>query len=188
MPGRKGVSLPIRVPAVRITLRRTRVDLLRAEGRATAGGSVEKTFDAFVRIVVSVLMVLMGFVVVLSVVDLAWNLVRYLVEDFAALPAVAGLFDVFGLFLVVLIGLELLESIRSYVTKHVVRVEVLLLAALMAIARKVIVLDLAQTSPLLLFGLATLILALSSGYFLLRRRKAPESTPAQAARAQPPKG
>lgn len=132
---------------------------------------VEKILDGFVRIVVRILLVLMGIVVLLSVFDLGWLLVRDVVLNPLSLPALPQLLEIFGLFLMVLIGIELLESIRSYVSEHVLRVEALILAALTAIARKIIVLDLSHTEPIVLFGLATLVIALSSGYFLIRRER-----------------
>jgi len=132
---------------------------------------MEKIFGGFVRIVVYVLLAMMAIVVLLSVVDLAWLLVRDLRVGPIAMPAVPQLFEIFGLFLMVLIGLELLESMKVYVTEHVIRVEILLLAALMAVARKIIVLDINQTTPLAIFGLATLVVALSGGYYLIRRER-----------------
>ncbi len=132
---------------------------------------MEKIFGGFVRIVVYILLALMAIVVLLSVVDLGWLLVRDLLLRTVAVPAVTQLFEIFGLFLMVLIGLELLESMKVYVTEHVIRVEILLLAALMAIARKIIVLDINDTTPLVLFGLAALVIALAGGYYFIRRER-----------------
>ena len=76
---------------------------------------------------------------------------------------------VFGFFLMVLIGLELLETIRAYLKEDRVHAEVVFLVAIVAVSRKVIILDYKQTPTELLFGMSALIVSLGVGYFLVRR-------------------
>jgi uncharacterized membrane protein (DUF373 family) len=71
--------------------------------------------------------------------------------------------------MMILIGLELIETIKVYLVEEMVHVEVILLVAIIAVARKVIVLDVKLLPPLSLIGVAAIILALSGGYFLLKR-------------------
>jgi uncharacterized membrane protein (DUF373 family) len=52
---------------------------------------------------------------------------------------VQGLLEIFGYFLLVLIGVELLETLKAYVKKDVIHVRVVLEVALIAMARKVII-------------------------------------------------
>jgi len=82
---------------------------------------------------------------------------------------VAEAIEVFGFFLMVLIGLELLESIKIYIQKHRVHAEVVFLVAIIAVSRKVIILDYSKTAPETLWGISSIILALGIGYFLVRR-------------------
>jgi len=77
------------------------------------------------------------------------------------------LFDLLGYFLLVLIGLELLETIKAYLDKREFHVEIIILVAIIAIARKVILLGSATTGELI--GIALIIIALCGGYFLVRR-------------------
>lgn len=79
------------------------------------------------------------------------------------------LHSVFGGFLSVLIGIELLHTIKMYLKEDVVHVEVVLLVALIGISRHVIDLDFEHLGPNTLFGIAALIIALSSGYYLIKR-------------------
>lgn len=79
--------------------------------------------------------------------------------------------EVFGLFLNILIALELLENITAYLRKHVVQVELVFITALIAGARKIIILDLAKTTGDQLIGLAAAILALAISYWLIRQIK-----------------
>ncbi|MEM8503729.1 MAG: phosphate-starvation-inducible PsiE family protein [Cyanobacteria bacterium P01_D01_bin.1] len=79
------------------------------------------------------------------------------------------LLDVFGLFLSVLIALEILENITAYLKKHVVQVELVIVTSLTAVARKIIILDLKEVSGVSLIGLAIAILALSISYLIVRK-------------------
>jgi hypothetical protein len=77
--------------------------------------------------------------------------------------------EIFGLFLNILIALELLENITAYLRKHVIQVELVFITALIAGARKIIILDLEKVTGLQLLGLAAAILALAISYWLLRQ-------------------
>lgn len=77
--------------------------------------------------------------------------------------------EIFGLFLNILIALELLENITAYLKKHVVQVELVIVTSLIAVARKIIIFDLSKATALDLIGLATAIFALSISYWLIRR-------------------
>lgn len=79
--------------------------------------------------------------------------------------------EIFGLFLNILIALELLENITAYLRKHVVQVELVFITALIAGARKIIILDLGKTTGSQLIGLAAAILALAISYWLIRQIK-----------------
>jgi uncharacterized membrane protein (DUF373 family) len=79
------------------------------------------------------------------------------------------LLDIFGFFLLILIGVELLETIKSYLIKHVVRVEIVLEVALIAVARKVIILDVKDYPETTLLALAALITSLALAYHLERK-------------------
>lgn len=69
----------------------------------------------------------------------------------------------------VLIGLELLETIKTYLEEDRVHAEVVFLVAIVAVSRKVVILDYKETSTEMLFGMAALIVALGIGYYLVRR-------------------
>lgn len=79
------------------------------------------------------------------------------------------LHDVFGGFLSVLIGIELLHTIKMYLKEDVVHVEIVLLVALIATSRHVIDLDIAHLEPLRLIGISMLILTLAGGYYLIKK-------------------
>jgi uncharacterized membrane protein (DUF373 family) len=70
--------------------------------------------------------------------------------------------------LLVLLALELLDTVKVYFHEHVVRVEVVLLVALIAMGRHVLEIDLHEIEPLVLFGFSSLVLALAAGYYLVK--------------------
>lgn len=124
-------------------------------------------------VIIGTMIVLMTLVVVFSIIDLAYILYRDLLSPPTLLLDIDEMKELFGLFLLVLIGLELVESMQTYLTEHAIRaeVEVILLIAMIAVARKVIIMDFDKTSFQALLGIAAIIVALAGGYYLLKRTK-----------------
>ena len=122
-------------------------------------------FEGSISKVLSLAMV----VVILAIV---FDLIVVLVE--AIFTTAPGAFlgqtvvDIFGLFLTVLIALEILENITAYIQKHVVQVELVIATALTAVGRKFIIPDLTVVSGTTLIGLAIAIFALAFSYWIVR--------------------
>ncbi len=127
-------------------------------------------FEIAERYTAIALLVLMGIVVIAGTAEVAYEIVTGLIQPPGFFLGVTELLDTFGLFLMVLIGLELMATMHMYVTDHTIHVDMMFLVALTAVTRKVVVLDTVKTEPLLVFGVAFLILALSGGYFLIRKK------------------
>lgn len=139
---------------------------------------MDKIYTIFEKTIIMILLGLMMIAVLVSAVELAVILYQQLMEPPKYLLNVKEMLEVFGFFLLVLIGLELLESVRAYLQEHRVPAKVVLLVALVAVSRKIIILDYKEISPDMLYGMSAVILALSIGYFLVRRAlywKAPVS-------------
>ena len=118
---------------------------------------------SFEKIIVYVLILMMMVIIVLSTISFLFVLVGDMLRSPTFLLQINDLLDIFGFFLLILIGVELLETIRAYLSEHVVHVEVVIEVALIAIARKVIILDLKETSANSLLGIAAIITALACG-------------------------
>ena len=116
---------------------------------------------------------MMVFVVFLSTIRLGWILVEEMHKPPFLLLNIDEMLQVFGFFLMVLIGVELLESIKAYIKEDQIHVEVVFTVALIAVARKVITLDVAHTSSLALVGIGSIILSLGIGYFLIKKAHSP---------------
>jgi len=81
-----------------------------------------------------------------------------------------GLIKVLGDLLTVLIALEVLQNVTSYLRRHVVQLELVLVTALTAVARKVIVLPSgSEDKPQLLIGLGIASISLAGAYWLVMR-------------------
>ena len=146
------------------------------EPRLPVSERVAALVKLFERAVALVLLVLLVVVVTLSTVELAALVFRDLSLAKNKLLDADQMLEMFGAFLLVLIGMELLTSLKDYVRHGAVRAEIVLEVALIAIAQKVIILN-PRTSALNQFSLAALILALAGAFWWVRtarrRRRAP---------------
>jgi uncharacterized membrane protein (DUF373 family) len=121
------------------------------------------------KLIALALAVLLIIVVVLSTVDLCFLIAREIWTPPRFLIQVQGLLEIFSFFLLILIGVELLETLKAYLKKDVFHVRLVLEVALIAMARKVIILEPNSTPSLTLFGIAALILALGLAFYFERR-------------------
>jgi len=111
----------------------------------------------------------MGLVVILATLELIYMIVMDIFSPPLMLLEIDELLDIFGYFLLILIGVELLETLRIYLKEHALNVQVVLLVAMIAIARKVITLDSGKIEGLTLIGIGFIILSLAAGYYLVKR-------------------
>lgn len=81
-----------------------------------------------------------------------------------------GLIRLLDELLVILIALEVLQNLTAYLREHAVQIELVLVTALTAVARKVIVMPPGvQKSPGELIGLGVAVLTLAAAYWLVRQ-------------------
>lgn len=124
----------------------------------------------FEKMVVFSLVLMMSLVLLLATVELAWIILKDIVTPPLFLLEVEELLEIFGLFMLVVIGVELLETItKTYLDQATDHARIVMAVALIAISRKVIILDVKDHSGIELLGIAAIILALSLGYYLIRR-------------------
>jgi len=128
-----------------------------------------KIMKIFEKVIVLTLLTLMMAAVLVSTVELAVILFQEIMKPPLFLLDIGEMLEVFGFFLMVLIGLELLESIKAYLEEDRVHAEVVFLVAIVAMARKVSIMDYRDIEPEMMYGIAGVIIALASGYFLVRR-------------------
>src|SRR6056297_1751922 len=113
--------------------------------------------------------VVMSVILILAFVDILYEIKeKILTQPFFIIDA-DGLMSIFSLFLVLLIGLELLETVKTYLKDDIVHVEFIILVAIIAISRKAIVWDFNKYTTEQLIGLAIMIGALGATYFLIKK-------------------
>ena len=123
----------------------------------------------FHKAIITILTGLMGFVVILGTLELIYLIAMDISSPPLMLLEIDELLDIFGYFLLILIGVELLETLRIYLKEHALNVQVVLLVAMIAIARKVIILDSSEIESLTLIGIGFIIISLAAGYYLVKR-------------------
>ncbi|MBA4142675.1 MAG: phosphate-starvation-inducible PsiE family protein [Nitrosospira sp.] len=123
-----------------------------------------------IRAAVKVLAVLMVLVIVWGVGDVCYVLYQRLIKAPFLLLQINDILATFGAFLAVLIAIEIFINIRMYLTSNVIPVRLVVATALMAIARKVIILDFDTVTPPYIYGTAAVILALGITYWLITKR------------------
>ena len=77
--------------------------------------------------------------------------------------------ELFAGVLLVVLGLELMDTLRNYFIEHRLRVEFLISVALIAVARHVIQLDYEHASPWVVISVAVLIFSLAASYVGVRK-------------------
>ncbi len=139
---------------------------------------MENLLTTIQKLIVLALALMLVVVVTLSTVHLGALIAQEVWKPPRFLIPVQGLLEIFGYFLLVLIGVELLETLKAYVKKDVIHVRVVLEVALIAMARKVIIEEPNAVPSLTLFGIAALILALGIAYYFERQKKREAEHPA----------
>ena len=115
------------------------------------------------------LLVMMAIIVALTTIGLGWSIIQDVMSAPVLRLDVAQLVDLVSMFLLVLIGVELLETVKAYMIDKSVHVEVIVSVGLVAITRKVVLLEPKTLDGLSLIGIAAIIAALAGAYWALRR-------------------
>ena len=128
-----------------------------------------KALKIFERAVVVALLGMLMITVAASAVELGVVLIRDLLHQPFLRLDLHDMLEVFGFFLMVLLGLELLEIVKDYLEASKVHVEVVLLVAMVAVGRKIVILDYKTIPAGQMFGIAAVMIALAAAYYILKR-------------------
>ncbi|MDN5310302.1 MAG: hypothetical protein PWP14_1696 [Methanolobus sp.] len=126
-----------------------------------------KYVNHFQRIIVWAVILMMVLVIVSATIEIAWTILHDLATPPYLLLDVNRVLDIFGLFFIVIIGIELLETIKMIIEESIMNVDVIILVGITAIVRKILIIDIKETSPYFLIGMGVLILALAATYYLV---------------------
>ena len=128
-----------------------------------------KFVEKFERYVYGALIGLLMVVLVFALIELVWFLVASLTNLPVGILENYEMVNVLGVFLLVLIGVELLDTMLEYFKNNAIHVEIVVLLAIIAITRKVILLDPSTSNGLELIGIGVIIVGLASAYYLLKK-------------------
>ncbi len=120
-----------------------------------------------IKIAVKVLAILMVIVIFWGVADVLYVLYHNLMDEPKMLLNISDIFKTFAAFLAVLIAIEIYQNIVLYLRKDVMPIKLVVATALMAIARKVIIIDFKELSAMYIFAIAATVLALGITYYLV---------------------
>jgi uncharacterized membrane protein (DUF373 family) len=115
------------------------------------------------------IILLMSFILILAFIDVIFEIGTRILEKPYLVVDADSLIDFFSTFLVLLIGIELLETVKLYLKEDVVHVELVILVAIIALSRKVIIWDFNKYEVNEMLSLAAMIIALGVTYVLVKK-------------------
>ena len=128
-----------------------------------------RNIDRFQQIIVIILTWLMAFVVLVATVDLVYVLARDLILPPIGLQISESL-NFFGLILLVLIGVELLETFKSFGMEKSDSVLVVILIAIIAVGRRIVQFELnGDSDEIVLASLGVIMISLAAAYYLVKK-------------------
>ncbi len=136
--------------------------------------NLKNIIGTFERGIIILLIGVLGIILLFSSIELVVVIYKEMFKVYSNADILLDkkeLIKVFGLVFNILIGLELFETVKLYLSDNIFHAEIILLVALIAISRKVIILDYEAINPLLVFAIGFLIFVLTIGYFFLKKGK-----------------
>lgn len=130
-----------------------------------------RALEKFEDLVHRILLFMLACVVLLATFELGWLIVKDALTPPLFLLEIDELLELFGQFLLVLIGLELIHSVKVYIEHREYHLEAVLAVALIAVARKIITLEAKALPEGTLLGIAAVVVALVLGYYVLQRSR-----------------
>ena len=112
---------------------------------------------------------LMIIVIVSGVVDVGWTMYQRFAAEPRFILTMNDILMTFGAFMVVLIAIEIFQNIILYLRDDVIHVKIVLATALMAIARKVIILDYDELEPMYIFATGVVLVATGIAYWFVHK-------------------
>ncbi len=129
-------------------------------------------YERFEQVVALILTAAIAVVIVAALIRLLRNIFEFLVLGVLDPTDYVVFQTVFGMIMTLLIAMEFKHSILRVVARRdsIIQVKTVVLIALLALARKFIIIDVKTTSPGTLAALAFAMIALGVVYWLMRER------------------
>ena len=130
--------------------------------------------------VIGALLLLLVGGVILGTVELGFELYNAVIQPPFLLITPRTLFHFFGLFLILLVGLELLKLLKLRFEHKEIRPELVFEIALIAICNEIVTYNQEGTNGMFMLGTAALVVALSVSYYVFFRARRESEATAQA--------
>lgn len=133
---------------------------------------MEKISSKFEKYISFILLILSGIFVIFQTVELLWITGDHFYErattdlGFELAPEYSR--TIMILFFNILLMLEIMQTIKVFYKAYTLKLRIILLVCLIAVSRKVFLLDI-EHNAMLEFSTAALILTISVGYYLVSR-------------------
>ena len=122
-----------------------------------------------IHLCLKLLALLMIIVIIFGVIDVGWTIYQRFVAEPRFILTMGDVLATFGAFMVVLIAIEIFQNIVLYLRDDVIHVKIVLATALMAIARKVIILDYDELDAMYIFATGIVLIATGITYFYVHK-------------------
>lgn len=134
---------------------------------------MKKVLVFFERSIIWALLILMAIAILVSLYELVILVFQEVfssrAEGDVSLIAERNILDILSFIMLIVISLELFETIKLYLDRHVISADFIVLVALTAVARKIIIMDYSHYEPLMIIGLGFIVIALSLGYYFIKK-------------------
>jgi len=132
-----------------------------------------KIFKQFEKWVITILGLILGVFIVFNLFELIVLIIKELTSiDSSGVGLLLNPNEIklfLDLFFIILIAFELFETIRVYLKDSVFHAEYIVLVGIIALARKIVLLDYDKIESLSIIGIGVLLIALSGSYYLLKK-------------------
>jgi uncharacterized membrane protein (DUF373 family) len=125
--------------------------------------------ECFRKVAIYLVIVMIAFVIALTLIGLIISLYNVLFVDAIRIEDREDFLTFLGNFLIVVIAVELMDTLVLYIRKHKLFPELILLVVLTAVGREVLVTDIAHVDPLLLMGIGVVLIAVAGAYYFIKR-------------------
>ncbi len=134
--------------------------------------AVMTIYERFEHLIAITLSAIISIVIIFALLQLIREIFNLMVTDILFTPLDHGVFQVvFGMIMTLLIAMEFKHSILKVLERksHIIQARGVIMIAMLALTRKLIILDFSSIKPEKLAALGFVILVLGITYYLLRR-------------------
>jgi uncharacterized membrane protein (DUF373 family) len=128
-----------------------------------------KIVEKIEKVIVYFLMIMLLIAIILGTIQLGYQLFQIIVQPPFLRIEPQLLFDSFGTFLIIIIGIELVKLLKMHLSHDTLRPELVIEVAIIAVCNKVVTLNLKTLPADSVVGLAVLLLSLAAAYFVFSR-------------------